>query len=180
MKHEDYCTHVKYPEEKEFLTSKLFDVNMRLFESAPEYRAIVRQACDYLRWWCQNPKEGYKAPHGVSGANAGIPWNIIAYNRANVAPMVMINPKILKEYGKDIESESNCGSLTLKEPIKIVRKEFIDIEFYDTSGFKHTWTIVDRKNGGLTIQHEVDHNLGILITDRQEMQEEFLAEITGC
>lgn len=166
MNHSDYCTHIKYPEDKDVLTRPLFDVNMRLFETSPEYRKIVVEACKYIRLCGATEKAGYKRPHGWSGANAGIPFNIISVNR-NGHTEVMINPIIKLSYGEKIISESNCGSLTLEKPIKITRHEFIDWEYFTIAGNKKTELKVDRKNGGLTIQHEVEHNLGILILYKQ-------------
>lgn len=166
MKHEDYCTHISNKEDKPYLTVPLFNVVIRLFKTSEHYRNIVSHAIAYLKWWCVTPKEGYKQPHGVSGANAGIPFNIIAYNTDD-GPIAMINPVIHKRYGKEIISYSNCGSLTLPEPIKIKRYEFIDISWYDEKGEYHIKNKVSRREGGLTIQHEVDHNIGVLITDHQ-------------
>lgn len=166
MHHSDYCTHIKNPEDKDILTRRLFDVNMRLFETSKEYRNIINSICQYLIWWAKTPKDGYKMPHGVSGANAGISFNIIAVNRGEF-PNIMINPKILKSYGKKIESESNCGSLTLEAPIKILRDEFVDIEYFTIAGNKKIERKIGREQAGFTIQHEIEHNLGILITDRK-------------
>ena len=164
MRHENFCTHIKNEEDKDILTRKLFDVNIRLFNSNSQYRDIIFSICEYIKFSSKTEKEGYKKPHGWSGANAGIPFNIIAVNRQGNTD-IMINPKILKSYGTKIESESNCGSLTLEKPIKITRNEFIDIEYYKVDGKKYIENKVDRKSGGLTIQHEIEHNLGILITD---------------
>ena len=163
--HKDYCTHINNKEDKDVLTRPLFDVNMRLLKSSPQYREIINSVCNYLIWWATTPKDGYKYPHGVSGANAGIPFNIICINRGKV-PVIMINPKITRRYGYKIESFSNCGSLTLEEPIKIYRDEFIDFNYYDLKGNMYYEDEVGRGQQGLTIQHEVEHNLGILILDK--------------
>lgn len=164
MNHIDYCTHIRNQEDKDILTRPLFDVNMRLFNNNKEYRNIIINICDYLAFCSSVEKDGYKKPHGWSGANAGIPFNIIAVNRGGFAN-IMINPKILKSYGKKIESESNCGSLTLENSIKILRDEFIDIEYYTIAGNKKIERKIGRGQGGFTIIHEIQHNMGILITD---------------
>lgn len=157
--HSDYCTHIKNEEDKDILTRKLFDVNMRLYKTSEPYRNIVQQCAEYLLWWVETEKEGYKKPHGVSGANAGIPFNIVA-----IPGEVMLNPKITYESGEDgrKKSMSNCGSLTLEEPIEIWRYEYVDVEYFRLDGTSAT------KSGYLpTLQHEIDHNNGILITDRK-------------
>lgn len=162
--HSDYCTHLKNDEDKDILTRRLFDVNFRLMKTSESYYELVRFACEYIAWCASTDKQGYKKPHGFSGANAGIPFNIIAV-MVKGDPVVMINPKITAKYGEPVRSKSNCGSLTLDKQIDIYRHEFIDVEFYDLEGKKTTWTKVPSKPG-FTIQHEIDHNLGILITDR--------------
>ncbi len=165
IKHSDHCTHINNPEDRDVLTRKLFNVNMRLFNTSIGYRTLVLDICKYIEWNTYTTKEGYKKPHGFSGANAGIPFNIIGVNRG--ATDIMINPRITAYYGEISKSESNCGSLTLKKPIEIWRHEFIDIEYYRMNGKKCVEKKIGRGQGGYTIQHEVDHNLGILITERQ-------------
>ena len=164
ISHLDVTAHIKFPQDRDILTRMLFDVNMRLFHSSPRYKQIVLTCCDYIAWCSNTEKEGYKKPHGFSGANAAIPFNIIAVQR-NSKPFIMINPVIIKGYGSLI-SESNCGSLTLEKPIKVKRFASIDIKYFNTDGIEQVETNVDRQQGGLTIQHEIEHNLGILITDK--------------
>lgn len=155
-KHEDYCTLLRNIEDQDILTRRLFDVNMRLFHVNPSYRALVDQCVQYIQWCAMTPKEGYKKPHGYSGANAGIPWNIIALADGTV----MINPHII-EASRRQESESNCGSLMLEKPIKIWRHGRVVVDYFNMNG------VACQLEGYVpTIQHEIDHNNGILITDR--------------
>lgn len=168
-KHSDYVTHIDNKEDIIYLKSKLFPVNMRLFKTSKEYKKIILDQCDYLANLVLTKMDGYKKPHGMSSANAGLSFNIIAIcenrNLWNEDAKIMINPKILKEFGELEECLTNCGSLTLNKPIKIKRYPNITIEYYNLRGdyCKDNYT---RNNGSLTIQHEIDHNLGILITDR--------------
>jgi Polypeptide deformylase len=156
--HTDYCTLLRNPEDRDILTRKLFDVNMRLFKSSPGYHQIIMDICEYLRWCAQTEKDGYKKPHGYSGANAGIPFNIIALADG----MVMINPHY-GDVGPDrVESLSNCGSLMLEKPIKIWRWRRVQVHYFNPDGVK-----CELEGYVPTIQHEIDHNLGILITDRK-------------
>lgn len=161
VKHLDYCTHMQFPEDQDILTRKLFDVNMRLFHSSKAYRLIVLESCQYLRWCTDTEKEGYKKPHGYSGANAGIPWNIIAV-KVGEYPDVMINPKIINGRGAIKKVNTNCGSLTLDAPITIYREEFVTVEWYNTDGVFQRAEF--GPTPGFTIQHEIQHNLGTLIT----------------
>lgn len=157
IKHKNYCTFLENEEDKPYLRSKLLDVNMRLFKANTHYRHVVFCAASYILWCARTEKEGYKKPHGYSGANAGIPWNIIA-----TPDNVMLNPHILKTSDKTKKSFSNCGSLLLEEHIEIWRWAEITFEYWDLDGMRH------EQRGYLpTIQHEIDHNKGILITDRR-------------
>lgn len=155
-RHEDYCTLLKNEEDRDILTRRLFNVNMRLMWSSLQYRNLVLKACSYIRWCATTEKYGYKKPHGYSGANAGIPWNIIA-----VGDRVMINPRVVQSSGER-EGLSNCGSLVLDKPIKIRRFAHVVVEYFNEQGSPCTI------EGYLpTEQHEIDHNNGILITDRR-------------
>ena len=141
---------------------------MRLFHSSPKYKAIILQQCDYLETLVLTQMDGYKKPHGMSSANAGLSFNIITIceNRGkfNERAKIMINPIVTKLFGEKERSLSNCGSLTLKEPIEIYRYSCITVEYYNKRGeFKvDSFT---RETGSMTIQHEIDHNNGVLITD---------------
>lgn len=164
-KHSDYITHIDNEEDEKYLTSKFLDVNMRLFNTSLEYKQIILNFCKYIGDLCLTKMEGYKKPHGMSGANVGIPLNIIAITRnrekANEFVEIMINPKILERTFPMIKSLSNCGSLTLDKPIEVARFSEIYYEFYNLEG-----QLITRREVGFTIQHEIDHNNGILITDR--------------
>ena len=168
MKHSDYITHINNKEDVIYLKSKLLHVNMRLFKSSQDYRQVIQTQASYLSMLVTTKMDGYKKPHGMSSANAGLAHNIIAIcknrNKKNEHSFVMINPEIVNLAGNEVETTTNCGSLTLKEPIKIFRHEMIQVEFFDYYGTKHReWFGPD--DGSFTIQHEVDHNNGILITD---------------
>jgi peptide deformylase len=167
--HDNYITHIKNSEDVIYLKNKHFPVNMRLFNTSPEYKAIILQQCNYIRELCLDTKQGYKKPHGMSSANAGLAFNIIGItinrNTSKETCLIMINPEIM-EYSKEkVISSSNCGSLTLKENINIERSEKVLVRWKSPEG-KHGERWFNREQGSLTIQHEIDHNLGILITDR--------------
>lgn len=168
MKHSDYITHIKNEEDKVYLRSKLLPVNIRLFNTSPEYKAIILQQCEYLKMLVLTKMLGYKKPHGMSSANAGLVFNIIAIcrnrNEEDEFADIMINPKILNLGGDLVDTTTNCGSLTLKHPIAIKRREYVEVEYFNEQGdFIHE--VFTREQGSFTIQHEIDHNLGILIID---------------
>jgi peptide deformylase len=172
IRHSDYITHVGNPEDLDYLKRPLHDVSIRLMRTSERYRDIVQRCCDYIEWLALTEKEGYKKPHGMSGANAGVPFNIIGVVRERGRPGervdIMLNPRVVAASEETFESLSNCGSLTLPEPIRVRRHLWVDVAWHDRGGFErhgrfgHDW----RSMTG-TVQHEIDHNRGILITDRR-------------
>lgn len=159
LKHTDVCTILNEGGvDRDILTRENFDVNMRLFDTSPGYHRVVLAAALYIRLMATTTREGYKKPHGFSGANAGIPFRIIALADGTV----MLNPRIVEGSGRK-KSMSNCGSLVLDKPIKIVRYRTVEVEYYDMDGRRQSMS------GYLpTVQHEIDHCDGLLITDRVE------------
>jgi peptide deformylase len=168
MEHEDYITHVKNKEDTVYLKTKHFPVNMRLFNTSRGYQYLIREQCAYIRELCLTVKDGYKKPHGMSSANAGLSFNIIGItrnrNQVDEYCQIMINPVIISRSIGTVETTSNCGSITLDEPIKLTRNQSVVVQWYDEEGVFHD-QLITREQGAFTVQHEVDHNLGILITD---------------
>lgn len=167
-KHEDYVTHINNSEDIIYLKTKHFPVNMRLFKTSFEYKNIILQQCSYIRERCLDTIEGYKKPHGMSSANLGLAHNIIGVTRnrlrGNEYCKILINPRIVEYMGNLVETTSNCGSITLENPIKLKRNSEIIVNYFDEKGNEFV-ELFTRETGAFTIQHEVDHNLGILITD---------------
>ena len=168
LKHSDYITHINNEEDNVYLKSKHFPVNMRLFKTSEQYKNIILQQCNYIRELCLDIKKGYKKPHGMSSANAGLAFNIIGITKNRLQDneycKILINPRIVEYMGDLVETTSNCGSITLDKPIKLTRNSEIIVNYFDEKGneFVELFTI---ETGVFTIQHEVDHNNGILITD---------------
>lgn len=163
----DSLTHIEAVEDQPYLRRGLFDVNMRLFHANAHYANTVHECCHHITRLCLTQFEGYKLPHGMSAANAGIPWNIIgiAHNRgtSDARCSIMINPHIIRGIGTKISQQSNCGSIRLAEPITVYRWPEIELDWYNADGgrCRAIWA-----ENAATIQHEVDHNNGLLITDR--------------
>lgn len=80
---------------------------------------------------------------------------------------VMVNPKIVKTYGKPIQLWESCissGESQASLFAKVPRYTKIVVEYRDAQGVLHTDTMA-----GLpahVVQHEVDHLAGILFVDR--------------
>lgn len=160
---EHYITQVT--DRKEFsdiLHRKGFDINMRLFKECEEYRNLIKATISYMRSLLSKRYTNFSAG-GISGANIGIPLNIIGFN---VFPnkIIMLNPKIIEQSKETITRRSGCGSIasTRNNLIKIIRPLWIKVSYYDDEGKKHTKRFNHKASA---ICHEIDHNLGILITD---------------
>jgi len=170
MKINDYLTYINTPGDVIHLKSKLLPVNMRLFKSSHQYKYLIREICRYIKSLALIKFDDYELPHGMSGANVAIPFNIIGIVRSrgkhNTYCEIMINPDIIEwRDDNNFAMNSNCGSIRLKEPILVSRASNIKVLWYDENGKSHTkWFNI--KEGGATIQHEIDHNNGILITDK--------------
>lgn len=167
-KHSDYITHINNEEDLVYLKTNHFPVNMRLFKTSQEYKNIILLQCKYIQQCCLETKEGYKKPHGMSSANVGLSFNIIGItknrNTNKEYCQIMINPEIIKLEGNIVDAISNCGSITLEKPIIIKRNLECLVKYYDMEGNLHEEKF-NRANGSFTIQHEIQHNQGILITD---------------
>lgn len=170
MKNYDYLVQDREPEfDRSCLHRQLFPVNMRLLKSSDRYRLLIEDTLHYMEWIMSRKWEDYQsAPdggsYGISGANLGIPWNIIGYKHKDRV-VFMLNPVVVDSSQEVTATKSNCGSIKFKEKIIVLRHLWIDVEWYTMDGklCKGRFT---RKNGGFTIQHEIDHNNGVMITDR--------------
>jgi peptide deformylase len=156
----------KGEEYDDYLYRQLFNVNIRLFNSNRNYKDIIVKVCEYMENILKQDYSDYGKLAGLSGANIGIPFNIvlvIVSNKVNV----LINPIITKVSKKTKSLQSNCGSLNLPAKIPVKRREWIDVSFYGIDG-NHYNERFQADAGGSTIQHEIDHNRGILITDTEK------------
>ncbi len=170
MKISDYMVQMNEPEfDRDCLQRKLFSVNMRLFETSEYYKNHILGIIEYMKWAMSQRWEDYESnpnggTFGISCANLGMAYNIIGWRVENSFDF-MINPKIKEASKEMVLTQSNCGSLKLKEKIPVMRHKWIFVSYYDIKG-KFQYRQIDGKNSGFTIQHEIDHNLGILITDK--------------
>lgn len=105
----------------------------------------------------------YTVLRGLSGANVAVPINIIAISRKD-GPVVMLNPTIVKMSRRFRTVYSNCGSINLPKAVPVKRREWVEVSYYDIDG-EHYQKRFDFEAGSAVIQHEIDHNRGVLITD---------------
>jgi len=139
---------------------------MRLYKSLEAYRNIVQAAFLHMTNLMELGKfEDYPKLAGISGANIGVPWNIIIVPAARGGRLEMINPSISRMSQETTTLNSNCGSLGLPKKIAVKRRVWVEVSYYDLEGTHHEtkFTMDDGYAG--TIQHEIDHNRGVLITD---------------
>lgn len=152
--------------DKSTLHKPSFNVNMRIFRTSPFYRQIIADVINYMDSHLSMIYEDNSTPLGISGAKLSIPWNIIGF-KCKGKNKFCINPKILKVSKDTTETTTNCGALRLKKDIKVLRYNLIELEYYDLKGQRIVEANIGRYEGAFIIQHEVDHNLGICITDKE-------------
>lgn len=165
LKASEQLTFVHNELDSIFLRTKTFPVNMRLYKSSAGYYDTVSKAIEHLENLVLEDYEDYSQPKGMSGANAAIPFNIVVTRTVDRASTgVFINPVIISGRG-DYIAQSNCGSIRLPRKIKVKRFQEVEVRYFDVAGTYHC-----RWFSGplaLTLQHEIDHNNGILITDKE-------------
>ena len=175
MKLTDYVVQERGEEfSRDCLHRPLFPVNMRLFHSSPHYHRHILDILGYMAWHLGQKWEDYISnvdggTFGISCANLGMAYNIIGFRREGASPAFMINPVIIESSMRMTRTMSNCGSIRLKGKIPIDRHTWVVVEYYTVEGKKVEERFTN-KEAGFTIQHEIDHNNGILITDRFKEQ----------
>lgn len=158
-------------EHDDALHMKAGPVNIRLYRANKAYRKLIGNIIDYMLMGLDLDFEDYSRVRGISGANVGIPLNIvIVIGGHDLGPQVFLNPTIAKESQGTVTAKSNCGSLNLDKSITIARKQWVWVEYYGLDGL-HKTRKYEIGDGGIvssaTLQHEIDHNSGILVTDKE-------------
>lgn len=157
--------HMDGEGEKSYLHRQLFNVNMRLYAINTAYYMFINNIISYMKVLFRLSYTDYEALKGVSGANIGIPFNIVVVaDEDDEAFITMINPEIISYGDKKKSRKSNCGSLRLDKPIMVERYDKIEVKYYDELGSGVATTFTGKLAS--TIAHEIDHNNGITIEDR--------------
>jgi peptide deformylase len=166
----DTFTHIENIDDVIFLRKKAFPVNMRLFRSNKTYNKLIHSCAYMVSTACLEEYSDYKKPHGMSGANLAIPFNIIGVvkNRGSKDEHIeiMLNPEIVGHSIATTKVKSNCGSIRLEKMIEVERYNEIHVRWYNLNG-DPKFKSFNKLGGGFTIQHEIDHNNGVLITDNR-------------
>lgn len=165
MTHRDYITDIKNNQDKIYLTTRHFPINMRLFQSSEEYKQIIHFQCNYIRMLCLAKMDGYALPYSMSSAKVGLSSNIIGLTvnrgKENATCLIMINPTIIELAGDEILIKITCGSLILPYETEVLCRERILVSYSDEHGVKKgKW--FNQNEGSLAIQNEIDYNLGLL------------------
>lgn len=147
-----------------------FDINPRLFKRNKDFNKIIHRIVDYMKMVLCIDFRDYNKLKGISGANIGIPFNIVAVLHDGVIE-VFINPRVTKVSRSKITILSNCGSINLPKAISVDRHAWIQVKWMDIEGRDHKEHFTVRNNDKIgpniagTLQHEIDHNQGVLIID---------------
>lgn len=178
---DNYSTHVST--ETRFVVARMFPVIIRLFESSGTYKKIILDSLDYMMEVTTKKFRDYPEVKGISGANVGIPFNLVVIKVCKIGEYVpddlkgltikykgyhflhMINPKIVDHTTRTFRAVTNCGSIRLEKPITVERFKWVQVTFYTREG-QIRRSVIERPITG-TAQHEIDHNNGVLITDRK-------------
>ncbi|CAL4323458.1 peptide deformylase [Buchnera aphidicola] len=102
---------------------------------------------------------------GLAATQVNIPLQIIVIDKISdlKKPIILINPKIKKKFGKILKIKEGCLSIPIYEYITYSRKKYITIKYYNIYGEKF---FLNAKNIlSLCIQHEIDHLKGKLFID---------------
>lgn len=145
----------------EILHRKLFPVNIRLYKSNRKYALIIRNIIGYMEQVLFMKFSDYPTLRGLSGANIGIPFNIVLVKEDDDI-WVLINPEIIWRSKKTKVVKSNCGSLNLDKKVPKERSIAVKVKFFNIKGEEELKMF---KEISTTVQHEIDHNNGILITN---------------
>ncbi|CAL4323552.1 peptide deformylase [Buchnera aphidicola] len=102
---------------------------------------------------------------GLAAIQVNIPLQIIVIDKIHNLknPLILINPKIKKKFGKILKIEEGCLSIPKYRYITYVRKKYILVKAYDIYGKKFILHAQDILS--LCIQHEIDHLKGKLFID---------------
>jgi len=144
-------------------------INIRLFKENKAYYHLIYHIVKHMKSVAKCKFEDYPEIQGVSGANVGIPFNIVIIAHKD-GHNVFLNPEIVAKSKELVKCMSNCGSVNLLEKVKVMRHRWVRVKYYDMSGYPITFTsrIGDTEPVPCaTLQHEIEHNLGILITDKE-------------
>ena len=153
----------------------LFPVHTHFLRNNNAYHDVIAKIVSYMVLVFKQKYANYDKLQGLSGANVGIPYNIVIITKKSHPDgyIVMLNPTIIDKSRDTTYVESNCGSLNLPEKIKVKRYKEVTVRYVQWPGEDNPdyeiATAFEEKveifKGG-TVQHEIDHNQGILITDR--------------
>ena len=153
----------------DILHNKSMPVNIRLLKENKAYYRLICGIIKHMEFCAKLEFEDYPGIQGISGANVGIPFNIVII-AVKGGHSVFLNPEVVARSKELVKCMSNCGSVNLPEKVKVMRHRWVRVKYYDTSGYPITFTsrIDDTEPVSCaTLQHEIEHNLGILITDKE-------------
>jgi len=159
-------------EHDDTLHKKLFSVNVRLLKTSRIYFSTIKNIVKSMEYLLNKEFLDYGKPHGISGANVGVPLNIITIKTKD-SNLTMLNPELIDCSKETRIVSSNCGSLNLKESVQVKRYKEVKVRYYPFIS-KLTWrehvkkNVIPREESFSlgTIQHEIDHNNGVLIIDK--------------
>ena len=128
------------------------------FPLSKDVRRLIRDMLDTV---VKADGIGLAAPQVGRNLNLAI----VFLQSANIAPFVIINPKIVATSSEPHTIEEGCLSLPGVFGM-VERPKKVTVEFYDLEGNKQT--VDDDGWIARVCQHEIDHLLGTLIIDKMD------------
>lgn len=100
---------------------------------------------------------------GLSANQVGLPFNMCVIEIDSSDPKVLLNPRIVKQSNKTVDSKEGCLSLP-GAIVNVSRHATVTVEYEDVKG--ETQTIEATGLLSCCLQHEIDHLKGILTINR--------------
>lgn len=100
---------------------------------------------------------------GLSANQVGLPLNMCVIEMTSNDPKILLNPRVIKQSDKMINSKEGCLSLP-GAIVNLGRHEKVTVEYEDVTG--ETQTLEATGLLSYCLQHEIDHLKGVLIINR--------------
>lgn len=100
---------------------------------------------------------------GLSANQVGLPLNMCVIELATNDPKIMLNPRVIKQSDRMVNSKEGCLSLP-GAVVTVGRHQKVTVEYEDVTGKTETLEAVNLLS--CCIQHEIDHLKGVLMINR--------------
>ena len=104
---------------------------------------------------------------GLAAPQVGVFKQFMVMERADGTVMDLVNPEIVKMYGRELMNEEGCLSVPpAGNNCKVPRMEFVSVEYRTVENFGMPQEILFGQRDSAVAQHEIDHLTGTFFFDR--------------